>query len=101
MFHQRRLLFWLLKILLQSPEIWLQQPDDIHLSYQYPLQNFLHPKVVLKNPKTIGSLFKLKESVPTLMRSLGFTHTLAKDVPSLEIYLGSTKKDAECENRLS
>ena len=51
----------------------------------------LNPKLVLRNPKTIGSLFRFKDSVPKLMRSLVvYKYTCPRC--NLGTYLGSTKR---------
>ena len=51
----------------------------------------LNPKLVLRNPKTVGSLFKFKDTVPTLMRSLVvYKYTCPRC--NLGTYLGSTKR---------
>ena len=49
------------------------------------------PKIILKNPKSIGSLFKFKDKVPKLMRSLViYKHSCPRC--NLGTYLGSTKR---------
>ena len=51
----------------------------------------VNPKLVLRNPKTIASLFKFKDSVPKLMRSLVvYKYTCPRC--NLGTYLGSTKR---------
>lgn len=51
----------------------------------------VNPKLVLRNPKTIGSLFKFKDTVPYLMRSLVvYKYTCPRC--NLGTYLGSTKR---------
>ena len=53
--------------------------------------NCLNPKLVLRNPRTIGSLFKFKDSVPSLMRSLViYKYTCPRC--NLGTYVGSTKR---------
>lgn len=61
----------------------------------------LDPKLVLRNPKTLGSCFKFKDTIPTLMRSLVvYKYTCPKC--NFGTYLGSTKRmlrvriDAHC-----
>ena len=51
----------------------------------------LNPKLVLRNPKTVASLFRFKDSVPKLMRSLVvYKYTCPRC--NLGTYLGSTKR---------
>ena len=51
----------------------------------------LDPKLVLRNPRTIASIFKFKETVPTLMRSLViYRYTCPRR--NLGTYVGSTKR---------
>ena len=51
----------------------------------------LDPKLVLRNPRTISSIFKFKDTVPTLMRSLViYKYTCPRC--NLGTYLGSTKR---------
>ena len=53
--------------------------------------NCVNPKLVLRNPKTIGSLFKFKDTVPSLMRSLViYKYTCPRC--NLGTYVGSTKR---------
>ena len=53
--------------------------------------NCLNPKLVLRNPRTIGSLFKFKDTVPDMMRSLVvYKYTCPRC--NLGTYLGSTKR---------
>ena len=49
------------------------------------------PKLVLRNPKTIGSLFKFKDTVPKLMRSL-VVYKYSCPRCNLGTYVGSTKR---------
>ena len=61
----------------------------------------LNPKLVLKNPMTIGSLFRFKDTVPKLMRSL-VLYKYSCSRCNLGTYVGSTKRmlkvriDAHC-----
>ena len=61
----------------------------------------LKPKLVLRNPKTIGSLFKFKDTVPKLMHS-SVVYKYSCPRCNLGTYLGSTKRmlkvriDAHC-----
>ena len=61
----------------------------------------LKPKLVLRNPKTIGSLFKFKDTVPKLMNSL-VVYKYSCPRCNLGTYLGATKRmlkvriDAHC-----
>ena len=51
----------------------------------------VNPKLVLRNPRTIGSIFKFKDTVPDLMRSLVvYKYTCPRC--NLGTYLGSTKR---------
>ena len=51
----------------------------------------LAPKIILRNPRTIGSLFKFKDTIPNLMRSLViYKYTCPRC--NLGTYLGSTKR---------
>ena len=53
--------------------------------------NCLNPKLILRNPKTIASLFRFKDSVPELMRSLVvYKYTCPRC--NLGTYIGSTKR---------
>ena len=53
--------------------------------------NCLDPKIILKNPRTIGSLFRFKDTIPDLMRSLVvYKYTCPRC--KLGIYLGFTKR---------
>ena len=51
----------------------------------------VNPKLVLRNPKTIGSLFKFKDSIPKLMRSL-VVYKYSCPRCNLGTYIGSTKR---------
>ena len=49
------------------------------------------PKLVFRNPRTIGSLFRYKDSIPELMRSMVvYKYTCPRC--NLGTYLGSTKR---------
>ena len=51
----------------------------------------VNPKLVLRNPRTIGSFFRFKDTVPTMMRSLVvYKYTCPRC--NLGTYLGSTKR---------
>ena len=51
----------------------------------------LAPKLVLRNPRTIGSLFKFKDTIPLLMRSLVvYKYTCPRC--NLGTYIGATKR---------
>ena len=51
----------------------------------------VNPKLILKNPKTIGSYLKFKDTVPKLMRSMVvYKYTCPKC--NFGTYLGSTKR---------
>ena len=53
--------------------------------------NCLNPKLVLRNQRTIGSLFRFKDTVPSLMRSLVvYKYTCPRC--NLGTYVGSTKR---------
>ena len=53
--------------------------------------NCINPKLVLRNPRTIGSLFRFKDTVPKLMRSLViYKYTCPRC--NLGTYVGSTKR---------
>ena len=47
--------------------------------------------MILKNPKTIGSLFRFKDTLPTLMRSL-VVYRYSCPRCNLGTYIGSTKR---------
>ena len=51
----------------------------------------INPKLILKNPKTIGSIFKFKDTIPILMRSL-VVYKYSCPRCNLGTYLGSTKR---------
>lgn len=51
----------------------------------------LRPKLVLRNPRTIGSLFRFKDTVPNLMRSLVVCKHTCPGC-NLGTYVGSTKR---------
>ena len=51
----------------------------------------VNPKLVLRNPRTIGSLFKFKDTIPDMMRSLViYKYTCPRC--NLGTYIGSTKR---------
>ena len=51
----------------------------------------VNPKLVLRNPRTIGGLFRFKDTIPDLMRSLVvYKYTCSRC--NLGTYLGSTKR---------
>ena len=53
--------------------------------------NCVAPKLILRNPRTIGSLFRFKDTVPDLMRSL-VVYKYSCPRCNLGTYVGSTKR---------